>query len=481
MRWAPVVLATCLLASGCLVARGLAGPTSAEAEVIEVTEGPSGEVHAVVVRGPEGSPVVEAQAGPADHGVLIVGGEPPVRGPARLTVVGDPLADDTVRLVAEVDGQRWVFEVHPTPAGPWQGSGAHRVVASPLAGPEAEVALAVGPVLLGGPGTVSPAYDLLAQTVLEDAQGYRPVGLALDGQTVARVVSTQADGSHRIGHASMPGYRWPASDQTELAVRVERELAPGLIHETLVARTALLLDRQGPAPPVPTVENGTVTWLPSDQAVAYDAQRRNASGAWRPVTTRTDRLGPGAGLEPGDDVRVRGVDGVGNPGPWSPPVTVPSPDETRPAPAELPDRWGPLAPGATVTGSVEVAWPARAPVLQARVLVEDPATGGWQPVAQARESPLVWETRVLPDGVYLAKLEVETPDGTLTRFFPSLTVANLAPLDPPPAGPGVPAAQRVEVPVPEPTSPLPVLATLVLGVAGAASAAFFWRRTGTAK
>lgn len=480
MRWGPMVLAICLVASACLVAQGLAG-ASAPGPSLELSHGPVGDVTMAILRGPQGDPVLEARAGPAGQGWLRVAEEPRSNGPVEVTVVGDPTADDRVDLIIEAGGERWVVEVAPTPAETWQAAGAHRLVASPFSGPEANLTLAVGPVTLEGAGTVSPRFDLLARVSLEDPGGYTATGLTLDGQTVARLLSPD-DGATRVHHARMHAWLWPAGEHTILGVRVERDLAPGLVHETLVGETSLLLDRQGPGPPSPTATDGTVAWPPTPEAAAYEAQLRNGSTPWRPVAVQGTSLHTNASLADGDQVRVRGIDAVGNPGPWSPSVAVASRQGPGDPPAPLPDRWDPLRPGATVRGLVEVPWPRQAPVVQARLLIDDPVTGTWQPVAQARESPLVWDTRVLPDGAYLLKLEVATQDGTTTRFFPGMTVDNLGPLGdttvdrrptPPPPG---------RLPVPDPISPLPVLATLVLLASAAGLGLALLRgRTGTAK
>ncbi len=479
MRLVVLALVACLILQGCLVARGLAGEGTPSG--VSMVQGPDGQIQRVTLRGPAGEPVLEAQAGEGAGGRLAIAGLAPVRGPVTITLVGDPLADRPVAVVVEADGDRWVVDLPPTTGGAWEGSGAHRIVASPLAGPETDLAVAVGPVLLAGPGSVSPRFGLLAQVAVEAPGGYRPTGLVLDGQTVARVLVAGTNGSALIAHASMPAYRWPSTEQVELAVRVERELVPGLVHETLVGRTDLLLDRQGPRAPGLEVVDRNVTWRVDPGVGAWEAERRNGTGTWRPVAALDGRLAPTTSLAGGDEVRVRGIDPVGNPGPWSAPVVVPS--ATRPdlPPAPLPERWGPLAPGAELAGTVEVPWPDRAPVVAVRVLVDDPVTGTWQAVAQARESPLVWETRVLPDGVYLAKLEVETTEGTSSRFYPGLTVANLGPSASGPTDDPATTSKPVEVPVPDPVSPLPVVATLTLAALGGLASALIWRRKGTAK
>ncbi len=483
MRWGPLTLAICLLLSGCLVARGLAedpGP----ADRIELVYGPSGELTEVGLLGPDGQRVLEATAGPPGQGYLSIAGLSPVEGPVMVTLVGDPLTDDQVDLVVEAGGERWVVEVAATPAGAWQGSGAHRVVASPLAGPEPELLVAAGPVILDGPGILSPRFDLLARVAMDEreAGGYTPVTLTLDGQTAARLVASGQDGQATVHHARVHAWQWPASDQTELAVRVERELAPGLIHETLVVRTSLLLDRQGPPAPAPIPGNSTVAWPAVAGATAYEAQARNGTEAWRPTRVTGTGLHPDAPLLPGHEVRVRAVDGVGNPGPWSQAVEIDPPRPPPPTPDPLPDRWPPLTPGAVVEGTIELTWPLEAPIVQTRLLIHAPEDGAWQPVTHARQPPLTWDTRTLPDGTYLVKLEVETSEEPVTRFFPGVTIDNLRDAVPGTLARQPQAPATDPPPVPEPTSPLPVLASLaLLGLGGGMAAVALWRRTGTAK
>lgn len=483
MRWGPLTLAVCLLVSGCLVAQGLAkdpGP----ADRLELVHGPGGELTEVGLLGPGGHRVLEAAAGPPGQGQLSIAGLPPVQGPVTLTLVGDPLADDQVDLVIEAGGERWVVEVVATPAGAWEASGAHRLVASPLAGPEPGLLLAAGPVLLDGPGTLSPRFDLLARVAVDEGEddGYTPVALTLDGETAARLVASGQDDQTEVHHARMPAWAWPPGDQAKLAVRVERELAPGLVHETLVARTSVLLDRQGPSAPSPAASNGTVAWSAVPGAAAYEAETRNGTEPWGPVRVDGTGLHPDASLAAGHEVRVRAIDGVGNPGPWSQTVAIDPPRSPPPPPAPVPDQWPPLTPGVKVEGTVELTWSRQTPIVQAHLSIHDPEEGAWRPVAHTRDTPLTWDTRMVPDGAYLVKLEIQTPEETVTRLFPGVTIDNLRAASHEDVARQPQAPVTGGAPVPDPISPLPVLASLALLVLGGGMAAVaFWGRTGTAK
>lgn len=439
-----------------------------------VVEGTPRDVDRLAVRGPTGEPLIVAEPGGRSAGRLTLA-DRTVRAPdLHVAMRGDPLTDEEVVVRLWARGERTGFVVHQTPAEAYGQAGealaGHLVLGSPTRAREANVTLAAGPVQLDGPGTISPRFDTRARVQVANASGYDRGRLTVDGEPRAPLDLAGRQGDQRVFHGRVTagGLR---SGEHELGIRLERDLAPGVVQTQQVTSLRLVVDRAGPVPPTGVdITDGALGWSARATASTYEIRLDPPDGpGWiRPVEGTSARLPESpAGEWAG---QVRGVDDVGNPGPWSREVswTVErgSPDGAEPAfsfELEAP------RPGDTLTGLERVRWSGQA-VSTVTVDVRPADGGDWIRVAQGSKSPLSWDTRTVLDGPYRLRATAHPPDGPVTRLT-SVTVDNLAEVTET-AGSGLLASDRDPgspegLPGPLPGRPLPTALATSLGLLAA--------------
>lgn len=439
-----------------------------------VVEGTPRDVDRLALRGPTGKPLIVAEPGGRSAGRLTLA-DRTVRAPdLHVAMRGDPLTDEEVVVRLWARGERTGIVVHQTPAEAYGHAGealaGHLVLGSPTRAREANVTLAAGPVQLDGPGTISPRFDTRARVQVADASGYDRGRLTVDGEPRAPLDLAGRQEDERVFHGRLAagGLR---PGEHELGVRLERDLAPGVVQTQQVTSFDLVVDRSGPVPPTGVeITDGGLDWSARATASVYEVRLSPPDGpAWtRPVEGTSARLpGSPAGGWAG---QVRAVDDVGNPGPWSREVrwTVErgSPGGAEPAfsfELEAP------RPGETLTGLERVRWSGQA-VSTVTVDVRPADGGDWTRVGQGSKSPVSWDTRTVLDGSYRLRATAHGPDGPVTRLA-SVTVDNLAEVTES-AGTGLLAPDREPeasegLPGPLPGRPLPTALATSLGLLAA--------------
>lgn len=398
---------------------GLTAPVTVT--TVLVVEGDPRDPDRLALRGPDGSPVLVAEPRGDAPARLTVGGERVAVDRLHVELVGDPLSDDSVTVRLWLDGDRLGFRVLQTPAGAYQAAGAaleeHLLLRSPTRDANASYLLAAGPVLLDGPGTVSPRFDASVRVAVPNASAYDRGWVLLAGEPIAALSLSGQDGDERVLHAAIPAGRLPAHGTYELSARLERDLAPGLVQVQHAEAIRLEIDATGPDPPrpSPTADEASFAWTPSPGVASWEAQARPAGGDWQPAPVN----GTHAHLPDGPDGpwegRVRGVDDAGNPGPWSDPVELAreEPTDTPRGPPSLTLRVP--EDGATLSGPARIAWAPDPSIEWVQVTLRHDGVGPSREIAEGRSSPLTWETRSVPDGTHTLRVTAIGTDERTTR------------------------------------------------------------------
>lgn len=332
---------------------------------------------------------------------------------------GDPVADDRWQARAQVADEAVSVELKQTPA-PWLERAPHgeRVQnASPLAPAEADLRLEAGPIVLEGPGELSPRFPLRARASVA-ADDVDRAWLRLDGERWALLEPAGTAGEREVflGHLD-PGVL-PAQQTTHVDLVLERRVAPEVEHWSQGPGWDVYAEARGPPAPNVTASDGTIRLAGS--ADRYEAQARPAEGPWRPVPVHGATA---SDLEPDDEqVRARGVDRLGNAGTWSPPVDVVNASEDPSAVAA----WQLVAPqdGDRVEGVVEIDWRPADASIPVQVRARSDPDSPWQDVARAQEPPVAWRTGFVPDGDWELHVRAYTDAGWTSRLL-TVTVDNL--------------------------------------------------------
>lgn len=384
------------------------------------------------------------------------------------TVEGDPATHEEASVHARVGDETATVTLERTPAGLVDPLPASQPVreASPAGPVDASLRLEAGPTVLEEAGPLSPAFDLRAHVAVDEDDGFDRAWLRLDGQGWAKLEQAGHRADRRILLGEVRAGALPAGQATHVDVVFEREPAPDVVQRIEGPGFEVRADAEGP--PAPTLETDGDTLRIAGEAARFEAQTREQD-AWHPAAVEADRVV----AEPGDPVRVRGVDRLGNPGPWS--TTVHVPNASDPEPSRQP--WRLLAPeaGARVEGTVAIDWrPSEGVLVEIRARpVEDGE--GWRRVARAEEAPVHWRTSFVSDGDW--QLHVRAlQDGNWTSRLVDLTVDNLdeTTANPAEGGEPTPPASAVEPRTRSPWSAALATGAGLLAVAGLAGRA--WTR-----
>lgn len=344
----------------------------------------------------------------------------PVELASGAEVEGDPASDDEVEARTDAGGREATVVFSRTPAG-WidEAPEGDRVrEASPTGPVDAELRLAAGPVERAGPGNVSPAFPLDVRLSVDADDDVDRAWLRLDGQRWAPLELAGTEGDRRVHLARLAPHTLPAGQTTHVDVLFERRPTPATTHVLQGPGWDVHADARGPPAPELTDENGTVAI--DGQAHRWQAQQRSADGGWQAAPVTDGTIEPT--LAAAHELRARGIDRVGNAGPWSPPHPLENGTEPAPRPAE-PFRVLAPEPGDEVEGEVLVDWrPAKAVgfvEVEARSSTHED-----RHVGHAAEPPIRWRTGFVPDGDWTLHVRAQTEDGWSSRLVP-VTVDNL--------------------------------------------------------
>lgn len=332
---------------------------------------------------------------------------------SRVETEGDPASDEEVQARVQAGGETVTLVLQRTPAGLLDGlPGAQQARdASPTGPVDAELRLEVGPVVLEGPGNVSPSFPLRAHASLAEDHDIDEAWLRLDGERWAELEAAgEADGRPVLLGQLGPG-SLPADRTTHADVVFERYLAPEATQIVQGPGWDVYADARGPPAPSLVAEETSVRV--EGEGARFEVQTRPAEGAWRSASLDGRTV---ASVDSShDQVRARGIDEVGNAGPWSPPLGLPTHDEPEPEEGE---DFELLAPrdGDRVEGLVHIDWrPAEASPLVEAYARRGP-TMEWQEIGQAMEPPIAWRTSFVPDGTWQLHVRAETEEGWSSRL-----------------------------------------------------------------
>lgn len=409
---------------------GLAAPVTVTAPL--VLEGTPRTVDRLALLGPGGEPVLVVDADGREAARVQVGERTVRADEVHATLHGDPLNDDEVLVRVWVDGQRHGFVVQQTPHGAYQAAGGaledHLVVRSPTREGSAAITLRAGPATVETEGRLSPAFDVAARVTVEDGTPWTRGWLTVDGTPRAELTASGSQQDARVLHGVLEDDL--EGEHAEIGARLERRLAPGLVQVQHVDPVSVHLDDQGPPPPSiqPSTEGASITW-PNGSAARWEAQARPPEGDWRPIPTedREARLPEGPHGE--WEARVRGVDDVGNEGPWSEPVVLErGGEDAEPTHGQARLALTAPEPGDHLSGTARIAWQPDPATATVRADVRTSGEAPWQRVAEGSNPPLTWDTRTVPDGDHTLRVTAEGPGGPTTRLL-AVTVDNLDPID----------------------------------------------------
>lgn len=415
----------------------------------------------------EGRPALSFTAGGPGVGEATLAGVRLAVDQVRLALEGDPLSGEPWLLVVRLDGEAVRIEGPVPEAVPllWAGTENDLVrLHRPTGLSRPELILGAGPVVLEGPGTLSPRFDLRIRVAIATGEGIDRGTAATPSATVS-LTPAGRKGGDTVLLGTVPAWALGAThgETTGLELRFERDLAPGIVQVLDGGEVPLVLDTEGPAPPQLRYEPGRLTWPPPGEPVTLRVELAWEDGPFRPLPHQASEAAlPTA--PPGTwSARARATDAVGNPGAWSGPVswTVPA----RGLGATGPPRWTVEAPPGPLAGPIPFAWTPDPTVALVRGEVSGDGGSTWTRIGASPVPPLAWETRLFPDGTYLVRLTAEGPGGSDAVLLGPLAVDNLAPLEA--AGAGAPAAGGTGVPpaATGPVSPLPVALSLAMVLA----------------
>ncbi len=446
-----------------------------------VLEGDTRDPDRVALRAPDGPVVLDVRPGGSSLAAIQLIDRALVVDQLSARLFGDPFSDETVTLELVVEGQARRYELDPTLAGAFgaasEAGSDHVVLASPTRLGEASLELTAGPATLTHEdGSLSPRYPLLARLAVANGSGYERAWLVVDGQQRVAFTLSGMDGEQRVFHGELAQGLLPLRHGAvvELSTQLERDLAPGLVQSQGTDVLRVSLDLVGPAPPgQPTADRpGRLAWQPMGEAGWYEAQARPAGqGDWRAIPVNgTSAQAPSEPAGPWEG-RVRGVDEQGNPGEWSEVITWTSTGGGEPAASPQLDLQWPL-PGSRLQGTVELSWTPSESVALVTVSVSRDGGASWTEVGSSSQPPLAWDTRSLPDGLYLLRVNAQGPGGSATRLVEDVSIDNLAPVAPGDQPPGPFDGGGAPTPDGDPTTsfPLPMAAAsllLLLGLSGA--------------
>jgi len=345
-------------------------------------------------------------------------------------VEGDPTRDDRMQARIEAEDRQAEVTVDRTLAGLVDESPRSQAIreASPTGPAQAQLRLAAGPVERAEAGEVSPAFALQARVSVDGDEGFETAWLRLDGDRWTELEPAGWAGDRRILLGELAARTLPAGETTHVDVVFEREPAPGARHVVQGPGFDVFADAEGPPEPTLAIDEGTIRV--GSGAEEVHAQARTPGEDWRPVPVREGSIDP-AGEGP-LEVRARGVDAVGNAGPWSPTHRVETVTEPDPAPTvafqlRAPDE------GQTIEGVAAVDW---RPADRAQVVAVEArsAEHGNSTISEgASQPPVRWRTGFVPDGEWTLHVRAQTPQGLVSELV-TVTVDNL---EHGPAGDGV--------------------------------------------
>lgn len=433
-----------------------------------VLEGDPRDVDRVALRGPDGRPVLALTPGPG--GLSVAAGEQRWQLPgASVELHGDPLRDPSVRVHVDHAGKHRGFLLKQTPEQAYGQAGEalseHLLLRSPTREHRIELTLAAGPVTLADDGVLSPRFALRTRAAVDDASGADRGGLLVDGEARALLAVAGDEDGQRVLHGQLPaGSLAPGTHS--IAVRLERELGPGVVQTWTSDALRVQLDPEGPTAPLLTREDGRLAWRADPDVARWELRARPEGGPWRALPTDgTQASLPQAPPGPWE-AQLRGVDAIGNPGPWSEPVRWEAEDDRGQAPGPPTLTVRSPEEGARLSGVHRIRWEPAPGIAQidASLLLD-----GENPIVlgTAQQPPLAWDTRTVPDGEHALRLTATGPGGRTSRLVP-VTVDNLATggADAPHAFLHPPPQRGTSHPPPDPMPgrPLPaaVLAGLVL-------------------
>lgn len=437
-----------------------------------VLEGNPRDVDRLALRGPAGAPLVIVEPGGDGPGSVTVAGERWTAPDARVQLVGDPLTDDEVILRLHLQGDRFGLVLRQTPAEAYGRAGDaladHLILRSPTRARGTHVTLSAGPVTLAGNGTLSPHYEARTTVRIANTSGADRGWIVVDERPLARLSLSGRDGDQRVLHGTLPAGILDTG-RHEVWIRLERDLAPGVVQTQRTPVIRIHADDAGPpAPPRPRIVGGALTWAPTPDAERYEAQARPHGASYRALDTNGTRARLPSAPAGSWEGRVRAVDPVGNAGPWSPPTgfTVGPPSEEDDAGATRLSITFPTD-GAVVQGASSIRWRGEA-IAYVEASLGSIGEEGWQRIGRAERSPMTWDSRTVPDGEYRLEVTAHGPGGPASQLVP-VQVDNLAAVTEDPRSAFMSPTDRGPVsslPGPMPGHPLPTALAFGLAAAG---------------
>jgi hypothetical protein len=354
-------------------------------------------------------------------------------------VEGEPTTRDRTEARAEAGGESASAAIRQTPVGPLEGPAMDRTrEISPLGPADAELRLAAGPVVLEGPGNVSPAFPARARLAVDADDDVDEAWLRLDGQRWTKLAVVGEEEGRQIHLGRLAADTLPAGETTRIDTVLERDLGPETRQVLEGPGWAVHADRQGPPAPSLTVEDASVDL--AGPGGRFEAQTRAPGASWRavPVEEGNVTVSRSAPVE----VRARALDWVGNPGPWSPPVTVEVTEGAEPRPGGFALR-APVE-GQRLEGRAAIDWRPSDGSVPVEVRARADPAEDWRSIGRAAEPPIRWDTGFVRDGDW--QLHVRADEGgSWTSRLVTVHVDNLEPVplsaeqrtEPDAAGPGL--------------------------------------------
>jgi hypothetical protein len=379
---------------------------------------------------------------------------------------GDPARDDRLEARTSLAGEPVELRVKQTPAPLLDRLpvGQELREASPTGPDEAELRLTAGPAVREAEGSLSPRFPLQAQVLVDEDARFDRAWLRLDQQAWAELEPAGHRADQRVLLAQLAAGVLPARARTHVDVVFERRAGPEAVHWVEGPGFDVHADDRGPQPPRIATEDGQLQL--GGEADAFEAQARAAGGDWRAAPVRNATIEAAADA---DEVRARGVDELGNTGPWTSSVDVPA--EAPPEPAPGPWQLVAPEPGATVEGAVTVDWRPEGTLVEVHARAPDEPS---RLIGEASQPPITWRTGFVPDGDWELHIRAHE-DGSWTSRVVPVTVDNLDPAQVGQAGEDEGSAPAADV---EPRTAQPWSAALATG-AGLLAAIGLLARLGT--
>lgn len=343
---------------------------------------------------------------------------------ASVIVEGSPSSDEHVDVTVRAGDLDPTIRWRRTPAqelGVLPGSGAVRNN-SPVGPAEARMLVQAGPVVLERPGRLSSSFETRIQVLVDASDGIDRAWLHADGSVVGELEQRGARDGAVVFAGSIPPEWLPEEGLVEVGAVLERRPAEGFAQRVDGPAWELRTDSQGPpAPRLRLVDDAVQVDGPGTR---FEGQVRTSSGDWRPAAVHQGVLElPQDGYGEQAWARARGVDDVGNPGPWSTPLEIENRSETQTRP-RLP--WTLVAPrdGQRLDGEVEIRWSPSTASPRVEAAWRTSPQGNWTTVGHASRSPIVWQTGFVPDGRHELRVRAFV-DGNWTTEVLEVSVDNL--------------------------------------------------------